>query len=437
MRYLFNLLYVVLLLASLPWLVAAAIRQGKYRAGFGQKLLGLVPPRRGDARCVWLHAVSLGEVSLIAPLVEEIRRRHPDWDVAISTTTATGYDLAKKRYGQHTVFYCPLDFSWAVRRAMARIRPTLLLLVELELWPNLIAAAREAGANVAIVNGRLSDRSFRGYARARRFARRLLAKIDLVAAQSPQYADRFLALGARHECTYVTGSLKFDGARTDRENPETRTLAELARFEADDVVFLAGSTQEPEERLALDAYWRLSAEHPRLRLVVVPRHPDRFDEVATIVAASGMPWQRRSELDKGPAEPAARILLVDRVGELAAWWGTARIAYVGGSMGGRQGQNMIEPAAYGAAVSFGPKTNNFRDVVTALLDARAAVVVNDGEELTAFVRRCLVDPEFADRLGTNARRVVMAQLGAAGRTADLVDALVDRAGNRVPRRTAA
>ena len=437
MRYLFNLLYAVLLVGGLPWLLAAMIRKGKYRAGLAEKFLGRVPRRASDAPCAWLHAVSLGEVSLIAPLVDELRRRHPGWDIAISTTTLTGYELARSRYHEHLVFYCPLDFSWAVRRAIARLRPTLLLLVELELWPNLIAAARNGGAKVAIINGRLSERSFRGYRRLRPFVRRVLEKVDLVAAQTPEYADRFLALGARHERTYVTGSLKFDGAQTDRDNPRTRALGELAGFAADDVVFLAGSTQEPEERLALDAYWRLSALYPRLRLVVVPRHPDRFDEVATILAASGIAWQRRSELDHGPLDTAARILLVDRVGELAAWWGTADVAYVGGSMGRRGGQNMIEPAAYGAAVSFGPKTKNFRDVVAALVDGKGAVVVADGERLTAFVRRCLEEPDFADALGACARRVVLSQLGATERTAELIDALVDRAAAADPHRTAA
>ena len=424
MRYLLNLLYAALLVVGLPWLVIGAVRKGKYRTGWGAKLLGLVPRRDGAAPCVWLHAVSLGEVSLIAPLVAEIGRRHPDWQIAISTTTLTGYELARKRYGQHMVFYCPLDFSWAVRRAVARIRPTLLLLVELELWPNLIAAAGAGGARVAIVNGRLGDRSFRGYRRWRPLVARLLEKLDLIAVQNPQYAERFRALGARDDVVYVTGSLKFDGAQTDRDNPQTVRQAGLAGIRTDDVVFLAGSTQDPEERLAVDAFRRLSTAHPALRLVLVPRHPDRFDEVARLLAESGLKWQRRSALDERPADPAARILLVDRVGELAAWWGTARIAYVGGSMGDRQGQNMIEPAAYGAAVSFGPQTRNFRDVVSALLDANAAIVVHDGDELTAFVGRCLEEPAFAEELGQRARRVVAAQLGATARTADLLDELV-------------
>jgi 3-deoxy-D-manno-octulosonic-acid transferase len=426
MRYILNLLYAALLVVALPWLVVAAFRKGKYRTGFRQKFLGLVPRREGSAPCVWLHAVSLGEASLIAPLVAEIERRHPTWNICISTTTLTGYELACKRYSRHSVFYCPLDFSWAVSQATERVRPALLVLVELELWPNLVAAARAAGAKVAVVNGRLGDRSFRGYRRIRPLVSRLLARIDLVAAQNEQYAERFRALGSPADSVHVTGSLKFDGAQTDRANPTTVRLAQLAGIGPGDVVFLAGSTQEPEEQLALAAYRLLAPTHPALRLVIVPRHPDRFEEVARLLDASDIDWQRRTELDHRGADPAARILLVDRVGELAAWWGTARIAYVGGSMGAREGQNMIEPAAYGAAVSFGPRTRNFRDVVAALLGAQGAVVVRNGDELAAFVRRCLESPEYADKLGRNAQRVVAAQLGATARTADLLDALLTR-----------
>ncbi len=424
MAYLLNLLYVALLVLASPWLVLSAVRKGKYREGWGQKLLGQVPRRDSRATCVWIHAVSLGEVSLIASLVAEIRRRHPDWDIAISSTTLTGYTLARSRYAEHTVFYCPLDFTWAVRRAIERIRPKLLVLAELELWPNLIAEARRAGAKVAIVNGRLSDHSFRGYCRLRPLVRRLLSHLDLIAAQNPLYADRFLELGAPTEKLFVSGSLKFDGAQNDRGNPATVSLRQLAGFQEGDTVFLAGSTQDPEERLALAAFQALAPAHPDLRLVLVPRHPDRFEEVAQLLSASGVAWQRRSQLNGGADANPGRVLLVDRVGELAAWWGTAKIAYVGGSMGKRQGQNMIEPAAYGAAVSFGPQTRNFREVVEALLAADAAVVVSGGAQLTEFLRRCLEDPQFADRLGQRARQVVAAQLGATQRTVDLLDALL-------------
>jgi 3-deoxy-D-manno-octulosonic-acid transferase len=435
--YLLDLLYAIVLALFSPALVLAAIRQGKYREGWGQKLLGLVPRRDSTAKCAWLHAVSLGEVSLIGPLVAEIRRRHPDWDIAISSSTLTGYTLARSRYAEHTMFYCPLDFSWAVRRAMRRLRPDLLVLAELELWPNLISAARATGARVAIINGRLSDRSFRRYRRLRPFARWLLAKLDLIAAQNPLSADRFLELGAPSERVFVTGSLKFDGAQSDRGNPSTVRLRQLAGFGDADIVYLAGSTQHPEEQLALDAFRALAPQWPQLRLVIVPRHPDRFAEVAHLLAASGLPWQQRSQLDEAPPDARARVLLVDRVGELGAWWGTAGIAYVGGSMGPRNGQNMIEPAAYGAAVAFGPRTRNFRDVVAALLSREAAVVVHDGPELTAFVRRCLDEPLWAVAMGTRAKRVVTSQLGATGRTVDLLEALLDQGAVSAGRRSAA
>jgi 3-deoxy-D-manno-octulosonic-acid transferase len=209
-------------------------------------------------------------------------------------------------------------------------------------------------------------------------------------------------------------------------------------------VFLAGSTQDPEEQYAIDIYRRLAPRHPRLRLILVPRHPERFDDVARLLASSNLPWQLRSRLTPTPSLLAPRssqlnpILLVDTVGELGAWWGTAHIAFVGGSFGPRGGQNMIEPAAYGAAVSFGPNTRNFRDIVAALLAADAAVTVHDAAELEAFVCRCLEDGNFASTLGQRAQALVRSQLGATRRTVELLDNLLDsRATHTAARRFAA
>jgi 3-deoxy-D-manno-octulosonic-acid transferase len=421
--YLLNLLYIAVLVLLAPYFAYQAIWRHKYRQGFAAKFLGLVPSRRSDRVCVWLHAVSVGEVNLLGPLVSAIERRHPDWECIVSTTTMTGLALAKTRYPQLTVFYCPLDFTWAVKTALRRVRPDLLVLAELELWPNLVAAARQFGAQIAIVNGRLSDRSFRGYRMLRPLIRRVLDRVDLIAVQTPQYAARFAALGARQEKIRVTGSIKFDGAQTDRQNPHTLRLRKLAGFDPEDTIFLAGSTQAPEEELALAAYRELRKEWPMLRLVLVPRHPQRFDEVAALLDKSRLPWQRRSTLSTA-GDPRARVLLVDSVGELGAWWGTADIAFVGGSLTRRGGQNMLEPAAYGAAVSFGPNTWNFRDIVAALLTVDAAQVVHDGRELTQFVRRCLEDPAWAAELGHRAQALVANQLGATARTIDLLESLL-------------
>jgi 3-deoxy-D-manno-octulosonic-acid transferase len=374
---------------------------------------------------LWLHAVSVGEVNLLATLIGRWDRLHPEWEIVISTTTHTGFQLAQKRYAPRMVFYCPVDFTWAVRRAMRAIRPDLLVLTELELWPNLISAARQHGARVAVVNGRLSEKSFRGYRRIGWLVRRVLADIDLIAVQNEEYGRRFLDLGAPPEAVQITGSIKFDGARTDRNNPDTQRLARLAGIADDDLVFLAGSTQDPEESLALDAFEKLIKSHQELRLILVPRHPERFDAVAELLNRRGVRWQRRSRLDTDRADPGARVLLVDAVGELGAWWGAAQIAFVGGSLGQRGGQNMIEPSAYGAAVSFGPNTWNFRDVAAQLLARQAAIVVKDGAELTAFVRQCLDDPAYAATLGGRARELVLQQQGAADRTTGLLNGLLN------------
>jgi 3-deoxy-D-manno-octulosonic-acid transferase len=252
----------------------------------------------------------------------------------------------------------------------------------------------------------------------------LLGQLDLIAAQNEESAERFRMLGAPAERVHVTGSLKYDGAETDRSNPRTTALRQLAGFRDDDVIFLAGSTQEPEEKYAIKIFQQLAALHPRLRLVLVPRHPERFDAVAKLLDESHIAWCRRSALKPG-TNP--RVLFVDTVGELAAWWGTAQIAFVGGSFGPRGGQNMIEPSAYGSIVAFGPSTRNFRDVVAALLAADAAVVVRDRSELEAFVRRALEEPDWARTLGDRAQEFVRSQLGATARTVQLVESLLPSA----------
>lgn len=422
MSYLFNLAYLLLVIAISPWLAYQAWTKGKYREGWKAKLLGQVP--RCDSRRyrVWLHAVSVGEVNLLVPLVREIQIRQPQWECVISTTTQTGYAVAQKKFPELEVFYCPLDFSWAVSRAMRRVRPNLFVLAELELWPNLIRAARRHGARVAVVNARLSERSFRGYRRLGGIIAWLLKRVDLVAAQNDIYASRFDQLGSPAGSVHITGSVKYDGAPTDRNNPATLALKEIAGIQASDIVFLAGSTQEGEEAAALATYRELARQHPNLKLILVPRHPERFDTVANLLDRSGLPWDRRSQLSaEKPGQ--AKILLVDSLGELGAWWGTATVAFVGGSFGNRGGQNMIEPAAYGAAVCFGPNTWNFRDIVTSLLAAQAAEVVRSPVELTEFVTRCLTDREYAAALGAKARKHVATQMGATERTVDLLCAI--------------
>jgi 3-deoxy-D-manno-octulosonic-acid transferase len=429
---LLNLIYATLLAACSPLLFFRSMKTGKYREGWGEKFLGRAPHRIGDRPCVWFHAVSVGEVLLLKPILEELTRRRPGWETVISTSTRTGLAMARRSYPDLVTFYAPLDFSWSARRAVSRIRPTVLALVELELWPNLVQAAKESGSRVVIVNGRLSLRSHRGYRRLRGPLGPTLRRLDAVAAQNIEYADRFIDLGVPRNRVRVTGSVKFDGLESDRSNRKTIALRKALGLSSTELVFVAGSTMEGEEAAALTAYRRAKASYPQLRLVLVPRHAERFEQVASWLAGQGERVVRRSETETSPVPRVpgkpSPVILVDTLGELASVWGLADVAFVGGSLKpGRGGQNMMEPAAFGAAVMFGPYTSNFREVVEQLLARDAARVVLDAKDLSDALLADLDDPESAAARGASAREYVLAQDGASGRTFLEIDRLVDSA----------
>jgi 3-deoxy-D-manno-octulosonic-acid transferase len=438
MPFALNLIYVAALVFSAPWVLYRMLRSGKYRDGWWEKLTGTAPLRIGERPCLWFHAVSVGEVLLLRPLVREMARRRPGWEVVISTTTSAGLAVARRTFPDLVTFYAPLDFSWSTRRAMSRVRPNVLALVELELWPNLIRAAKEAGAKVAIINARLSVRSYRGYRTLKGLLRPTLRCIDVVAAQDQDYARRFIELGIPPERVSVTGSVKYDGLESDRNNPKTRELREQFGIQPSDLVFVAGSTMEGEEAAALAAYRAARAQHPGLRLILVPRHPERFDRVVEWLLRQGEVVIRRSE---GPVVARRRashdpppVIVVDTLGELAAVWGLADVAFVGGSLiPGRGGQNMMEPAAYGASVLFGPHTANFRETVAQLLARNAARKVANAGELVQSLQEELDHPDAAAARGAAGRSFVLAQHGASGRTLQALDRLVE---SSVARKTA-
>lgn len=432
MPYLLNGLYLLLLLFISPWLVWKAIRTGKYRRGMGQKLTGLTPKLSVEKPRAWLHAVSVGEVLLLKPLIARLQTQHPEWEVVLSTTTNTGYDVAKKQYPGLTLFYFPLDFTWAVKNALRRINPRLIVLAELELWPNFIQAATQQGIPLVVVNGRMSPRSYRGYSRIRWFMRWLLAKLDLLAVQNQAYAERLMDLGASPERIAVTGSMKYDGLAGDRHNFQTRHLARLMGLEAEQdqpLVWVVGSTQAPEEEEALRIYRVARREFPHLRLILVPRHKERFEEVAGILQASTLPFARRSQLD-GKTAAQDDVILVDTLGELSHVWGLADVAFVGGSLSQRGGQNMIEPAAYGAAVTFGPHIWNFQETVDRLMEYQAALLVADIDEWEQTTLRLFREETLRRTLGANARQFVLSQFGAAERTLELLQPFLGSAQRR-------
>lgn len=435
-----NLIYAGLLAMLSPWLVARGIARRRRPVAWREKLFGQLPARENfDSPLVWFHAVSVGEVLLLKPLVEALRRRGDEMQIVVTTTTPTGHAVAIEKLPGCLVTWMPLDFTWSVRRALRRVRPDLVVLVELELWPNFIRSCRQAEIPLTLINGRLSDRSFRGYHRLRPLMTSLWKSFAALHVQTDDYARRFIGLGAEPEQVHVTGSIKFDGVQTDRDSPAISELRRSLGIAPHEQVFIAGSTIAPEEEMALASWIELQREFPDLRLIVVPRHRERFDEVAALIASHGLPLVRRSKSAGEESQTAGSppVVLLDTLGELSTCWGLADFAFVGGSLTPRRGgQNMIEPAAFGAAVMFGPHTRNFRSVVESLLAAEAARVVRDGEELTRTLRELLNQPWQAARMGQNACRVVLAQQGATERTVDQLVSLLSVRTDDVPQRRA-
>ena len=423
-----NAFYLCTLVIASPWLVWRYLRWGKNRRGWKQKLFGLVPHRNSDRPCIWFHAVSVGEVNLLASVLKKLRDQRPDLEMVISTTTETGYDLATQKYPESKVFFFPFDFTWAVSNAFQRIKPDLIALTELELWPNFIKLASRGlpttGAiPVVVINGRLSDSSLKGYQRFRWLLSGLFGSLRLVLAQDENSATRFRQLGCDPAQVIVTGNIKFDNLQTDRANPKTESLRQLVNIQAGQAVILAGSTQLEEDLLAARAYQNLLKQDRSIRLILAPRHPERCPQLVKSLKEMGLPVQLRSQLQNTEIDPA-NVLVIDVIGELSAWWGVADVAYVGGSMGTRGGQNMIEPAAYAIPVSFGPHTENFRQIVTQLLDEQAATVVHDQHEMESFFERAINDQGWANRIGNRAQSVVLQHNGAASKTAQRLNELL-------------
>jgi 3-deoxy-D-manno-octulosonic-acid transferase len=428
-----NAIYLFALASLSPWILYRRLRHGRYRRGWRQKLLGISADEarrligeNATARCIWLHAVSVGEVNLLGGVIDGLKERYPQTPIVVSSSTDTGYDLAVTRFGAKRVFFCPLDFSWAVRRTLRSLNPCVLVLAELELWPNLIKNARKNDSEVIVINGRLSDRSAAGYQRFSQVTRPIFAALRRVECQDESSAEKFAACGTPRRRIGVSGSLKFDNAPETRDSVEVQSRCRWAGVDPWHRVWVFGSTQEGEEQIALDVYRRLCEEHQELRLILVPRHRERFGRVAQLIESSKLnPHRRSCDGSMQPLDwPPDRVVLIDTIGELSHWWGVGQIATVGGSFGDRGGQNMLEPAGYGSAISFGPNTRNFADIAQRLLDADGAVRVDGAFELQQFVLRCLTDVPAADALGRAAKKVVQSHLGATERTLGAISDLI-------------
>jgi len=408
------------MMLSVPFWLYQMARHGKYRRGFSERM-GRVPARvagNSQQRVIWVHAVSVGEVQAVAGLVGILKKKMPEFRVVVSTTTDTGQDLARKRFGEENVFYFPMDFGFAVRAYAQALRPELVVLAETEFWPNFLRILRGSGAQIAVVNGRISDRSWPRYRRFQWALRRVLGNISLFLVQTESDKARLQSIGADIERIHVTGNLKFDVTLPESPPIVDKLRCAFAEHGAGPVL-VCGSTVEDEEPALLRAFENVRVSHPRAVMILAPRHPERFDAVSSLLQQMGISSHRRSRWDG--EDLAGGVLLVDTIGELAALYALADVAFVGGSLVPRGGHNIIEPAQHGVAIVTGNHTENFRDIV-GLFQSRDAVRIVSLAELPLTLMHLLDNTAERTALGRRAKETVLSQMGATART---VEALLE------------
>jgi 3-deoxy-D-manno-octulosonic-acid transferase len=430
----YNIALLAALVASAPWWLWKMATTHKYREGMAERL-GKTPARlvtlAGKRPIIWVHAVSVGEVLSVARLVKTLDAVLPDYFVVISTTTRTGQELARERFGRERVFYNPLDLPWAVPAYLNILKPRLLVLAETEFWPNLLSGCFRRNIPVAVVNARISDRSWPRYRTLRHLWRPFLSRLSSVLAQSETDAQRLSAIGCLPERITIGGNLKYD-VRAAEEADATRRLKALASGLR---LVVAGSTLEGEETALLQAWPRLLQADPQLVLVLAPRHPERFGAVATLLENSGIPWIRRSDWNSKPESSlqpliAGQIVLLDTIGELASVYSLAAVAFVGGSLIPWGGHNPLEPAQFGVPIVMGPYDANFRAIVQGLR-THQALLITSKEYLASTLISVLQDPAEAAAMGTRAREIFHHQAGATDRCIAALRALLAAKTNAV------
>jgi 3-deoxy-D-manno-octulosonic-acid transferase len=415
-----------LTVAAPVWLVIPKTRRKVLKAL--RERMGHVEPRAGSAQAVMIHAVSLGEMNATRAMVARLRELRPGLEFILSTTTDTGFNRGKELYGSAPdcrVVRYPLDFSGAVERVLDQLRPAVVVLMELEVWPNFLARARRRGIPVLLVNGRLTESSFRNYKWGGAITAKMFRRLENVCAQEQAYADRFITLGAPAERVRVTGTMKFDNAQVADRIDGADALAEAVGLHpGDEPIWVCGSTGPGEEEIVLEAYRSLITNHPKLRLVIVPRHPERFDEVAKLIESAGFPVVRRSNPKSEISDLKSPVILGDTMGELRKFFSLADVVLVGRTLvdlGPRQhGSDMIEPAALAKPVIVGPFTGNFAEPMNAFRAATAIEEIRNPNQLASAVERLLTNRTDAAAMGRRAQDVVRSNQGATQRHVDLI-----------------
>jgi 3-deoxy-D-manno-octulosonic-acid transferase len=418
---LYSILIVTFFLIMSPYLAWQAVRYRKYIGSLSQRL-GYLPIsfNLDGEESIWIHAVSVGEVLTARALLPELRQRYPRLRLFLSTTTMTGQQIARNSLQYvDEVFYFPFDLGFIVNRTLRLVKPRIFIMMETEIWPNLLQACQRAGVRTVLVNGRISSRSYPRYRIARVFFRRVLGNVDRFCMQSEESARRIVAIGANPEKVLVTGSLKFDsldlpGAGTTADRGRNRVLRYF-RISQNRPVIIAASTLKGEEEPVFEAFQRIRARVPQTLLIIAPRKPERFDEVEQLARRGGWNVARRSELPVD-AEPRQDVVVLDTIGELAQVYQLATAVFVGGSLVDQGGHNILEPAVFGKAIVFGPHMQNFAEIARAFVDNDAAIQIRSGRELERALLGLLTDPVRRARLGAAARALVEANRGARAKT---------------------
>ena len=415
-----NLLYTIGAYLYLPWALLHLISRGmRYRPYFRRwhERFGFAPTVDTKS-LIWVHAVSVGEVRTIVRLVEHLQREYPDSRVLVTTMTPTGSTQVRQCLGDEVLHcYIPYDLPGSVRRFLDRVQPKLAFIVETEFWPNIFRLCNDRSIPLLLVNVRLSPRSFKGYRRFPRFTRNMLSKVAMLAVQSEEDAERLRALGAPEDVMRVTGNLKFDAFLPD---DRVDIAAELRRnWGGSRPVWIAASTHEGEEKMALASFQELRQQHPRLLLVLVPRHPERFARIARLCERDGLQVSLRSEYPDAIPDNTD-VLLGDTIGELHQLYAAANVAFIGGSLIRHGGHNLVEAMAVGVPTVFGPHIFNFEQSSNIALDRGAATQVRDGRELTAAVGAYLSDAALHARASQAATRVIEDNHGSLQATQDLI-----------------
>ena len=427
MYVLYSVLIVLFFLIMSPYFLYQGIRHRKYFASLPQRL-GYMPLSfnfDGDDS-IWIHAVSVGEVLTARALLPQLRERYPRLRIFLSTTTRTGQQVARNLEHVDEVFYFPFDLRRIMKRTVALVKPRLFIMMETEIWPNLLRVCHEEGVRTVLVNGRISARSFPRYRLVRAFFRRVLTHVDRLCMQSEESARRIVEMGADRDRVTVTGSLKFDSLEIPGAAVGDRGRNRVLRYfrmSAGRPVVIAASTLKGEEEPVLDAFQRIRATWGNALLIIAPRKPERFDEVEKLARRGGMRVARRTDLPVD-AEPRVDIVILDTIGELAQLYQVATAVFVGGSLADAGGHNILEPAVFGKPIVFGPHMHNFAEISRTFLDNRGAIQIRSAAELESTLVDLLSDPVKRASLGAAARALVEANRGARAKSLAVIAQLM-------------